>query len=123
MNKNAIQILDLYCKNEVCSLEESLYLSKIISLTNLLDYDIDISVGEALDAKKNKYPKIVYLSVSVLNKNGEIVMVNPTDFEHLTDATQVLEIDKKERVKFFTWQEDKEFIESLEWITAELEKI
>ena len=123
MNNNAIQILDFYCKNEVCTLKESEYLSKIIFLLNSLDLDVDISFGEALDAKKNSYPKRVYLSISIIDKDGEIVMVNPMDFEHLTDASQVLEIDRKGRVSFFTWQEDKDFIDSLEWMIVELQKM
>ena len=35
----------------------------------------------------------------------------------------ILEIDKRERVIFFTWQEDEDFIESLKWITKELQKL
>jgi len=84
---------------------------------------IDISVGEAKDEKKNEYPKTIYLSFSVTDQQGKIVLVDSLDFEHLTDATRILEIDRKNRVTFFSWQDDEEFIESLEWITKELRKM
>ena len=45
------------------------------------------------------------------------------DFEHLTDATKILEIDRKKRVSFSAWQDDEDFIESLEWILIELRKM
>ena len=123
MNKNTVKSLEFYCKNEILSLKESNFLSRILLLSKSLDYDVDLSVGEALDAKESKYPKIIYLSVSVLDKEKNIVLVNPLDNEHLTDATRILEIDKRERVSFFTWQEDEDFIESLEWIAKELQKL
>ena len=123
MNINTMKSLDFYCKNEIRSLKESNFLSRILLLSKLLDYDVDLSVGEALDVKESKYPKIIYLSVSVLDKEKNIVLINPVDNEHLTDATKILEIDKKERVIFFTWQEDEDFIESLKWIAKELQKL
>lgn len=123
MNINTVKSLDLYCKNEIHSLKESNFLSRILLLSKLLDYDVDLSVGEALDVKESKYPKIIYLSISVLDKNKNIVLVNSIDNEHLTDATKILEIDKKERVIFFTWKEDEDFIESLRWIAKELQKL
>ena len=123
MHINTVKSLEFYCKNEILSLKESNFLSRILLLSKSLDYDVDLSVGEALDAKESKYPKIIYLSVSVLDKEKNIVLVNPLDNEHLTDATRILEIDKRERVSFFTWQEDEDFIESLEWIAKELQKL
>jgi hypothetical protein len=123
MHINTVKSLEFYCKNEILSLKESNFLSRILLLSKSLDYDVDLSVGEALDVKESKYPKIIYLSVSVLDKEKNIVLVNPLDNEHLTDATRILEIDKRERVSFFTWQEDEDFIESLKWIAKELQKL
>lgn len=123
MNINTVKSLEFYCKNEIRSLKESNFLSRILLLSKSLDYDVDLSVGEALDVKESKYPKIIYLSISVLDKEKNIVLVNPLNNEHLTDATKILEIDKRERVIFFTWQEDEDFIESLKWITKELQKL
>lgn len=123
MNKNAIKSIEFYCESEICALKKSEFLSKIIILSNLHNYDVDLSVGEVLGIKKNKFPKVIYLSVSVLDKKKNIVLANPVDNEHLTDVAKILEIDKKGRVSFFTWQEDEEFIDSLNWIANELEKI
>ena len=123
MNINTTKSLNLYCENEILSLKESNFLSRILFLSKSLDYDVDLSIGEALDVKKSKYPKIIYLSVSVLDKEKNIVLINSVDNEHLTDATKILEIDRKKRVSFYTWQEDEDFIESLKWIAKELQKI
>ena len=120
MNQNVKQTLEYYCENEVQTLKKHKYFAEIGSLANSVNYFVDISVGEAMDVKKHKYPKKIYLSFSVLDQQRRIVCVDSTDFEHLTDATMILEIDCKDRVKFFSWQEDKDFIESLIWITKEL---
>lgn len=123
MNQNAEQSLDYYCENEARTLNINKRVVEISALTNSLGYMIDISVGEAKDEKKNEYPKTIYLSFSVTDQQGKIVLVDSLDFEHLTDATRILEIDRKNRVTFFSWQDDEEFIESLEWITKELRKM
>lgn len=123
MNSNVLQSLEYYCENEIQTLKNSEYFLEISSLAKTPGYSIDISIGEAKDAKKDKYPKIIYLSFSVIDQQGKIVLVDLLDFEHLTDATAVLEIDRKNRVKFFSWQEDEDFIESLKWIAKELRKM
>ena len=58
MNINTVKSLEFYCKNEIRSLKESNFLSRILLLSKSLDYDVDLSVGEALDVKESKYPKI-----------------------------------------------------------------
>ena len=122
MNQSVMQAIDYYCKNEIEILKNSEYFLEINSLAKTLSYSIDISIGEATDAKQDKYPKIIYLSFSTIDQQGKIVLVDALDFEHLTDATEILEIDRKNRVKFFSWQDDEEFIESLKWIIKELRK-
>ena len=122
MNQSVMQAIDYYCKNEIEILKNSEYFLEIDSLAKTLSYSIDISIGEATNAKQDKYPKIIYLSFSTIDQQGKIVLVDSLDFEHLTDATEILEIDRKNRVKFFSWQDDEEFIESLKWIIKELRK-
>ena len=122
MNQNVIQCLESYCEKEIETLKKCRIFDEINSLSLSLGYSIDISFGEAYDAKKERYPKKIYLSFSILDKTKETVVANLLDFEHLSDATEILEIDRKKRVKFFSWQEDDEFVESLEWIKRELEK-
>ena len=123
MNQSVMQSLDYYCKNEIQILKNSEYFLEISSLTKMLGYSIDISIGEAMDAKNDKYPKVIYLSFSIIDQQGKIVLVDSLDFEHLTDAPKILEIDRKNRVKFFSWQDDEEFIETLKWFVKELRKI
>ncbi len=120
MNQSVMQALDYYCKNEIELLKNSEYFLEISSLAKMLGYSIDISIGEAMDANKCKYPKIIYLSFSIIDQQGKIILADSLEFEHLSDATEILEIDRKNRVKFFSWQDDEEFLESLEWITKEL---
>jgi hypothetical protein len=123
MNQSVKQTLDYYFKNEIEILKNSEHFFEISSLVKKLGYSIDISIGEAKDAKQDKYPKKIYLSFSIIDQQGKIVLVDSLDFEHLTDATEILEIDRKNRVKFFSWQDDEEFIESLKWIVKELRKM
>ncbi len=123
MNQSIMQTLDYYCKNEIQILKNSEYFLEISSLAKMLGYSIDISIGEATDAKKDKYPKIIYLSFSTIDQQGKIILVDSLDFEHLTDATKILEIDRKNRVKFSSWQDDVEFIESLKWILMKLKNL
>ena len=120
MNQNAKQAIEYYCKKEIQTLKLSEHFAEISTLTNSLGYMIDISVGKANDKKKDKFPKTVYLSFSIIDQQGTITSLDSLDFEHLTDATRILEIDRKNRVTFFSWQDDEEFIESLEWIIKEL---
>ncbi len=122
MNQNARKILESYCENEIHTLKKSEYLIEICTLAKSANCVIDISFGQAMHIKQNKYPKVVYLGVSVLDQQGKTIIVDELDFEHLSDSTKILEIDRKNRVKFFSWQEDKEFTESLHWIAKELRK-
>ena len=68
----------------------------------------------------NKYPQILYLGISVVDKQGETVVVDMLDYEHLSYATNIVEIDRKGRISFHSWMEDEDFIETIEWIIEEL---
>lgn len=123
MNQIIKQTLDYYSESEIQTLKNSEHFLEISSLVKSLGYSIDISIGEAPDFKKEKYPKVLYLSFSITDQHGKIILVDSMDFEHLTDATKILEIDRKKRVSFSAWQDDEDFIESLEWILIELRKM
>ncbi len=123
MNQSIKQCLDFYCEKQVEELKSSDYFAEISSLAKSLDYLPDVVVGEVMDAKKDKYPKIVYLSFSIVDQQKNAILVDFIDCEHLSDATRIIEIDRKRRVKFFSWQDDEDFIDSLKWIVKELKKI
>ena len=123
MNQIIKQTLDYYFESEIQTLKNSEHFLEISSLVKSLGYSIDISIGEAPDLKKENYPKVLYLSFSITDQHGKIILVDSMDFEHLTDATKILEIDRKKRVSFSAWQDDEDFIESLEWILIELRKM
>lgn len=57
------------------------------------------------------------MSLSIHDKNDELIEIFDEGF--LTTSTMLIMIDKKERFKFFSWQDD-EFIEDLNWIIKQL---
>ena len=69
---------------------------------------------------KDKYPKIIYLDVSVADKQGSIIVDNMLDHVALSYATDIVIIDKKGRITFKSWEDDYDFIETLDWIMKEL---
>ncbi len=44
------------------------------------------------------------------------------EFVRLNAATRIIAIDKKDKIKFYSWEEDDDFIESINWVVKELEK-
>lgn len=58
-----------------------------------------------------------------MDNNGEGVSAGEYDeYVHLNAATRIIEIDKKERIKFSLWEEDEDFIDSINWASKELKK-
>ena len=119
MLKNIEKTITFYCDNELEAFKKSRYFIEIKNLVNNLGLLLECSYGE--DCSHKRHPKNIYLGIAVLNKQGEIVVVDLIDDEHLCDATNIVSIDRKGRVSFFPW-EDIDFIESLEWIIKELKK-
>ena len=109
---NRIKAVRYYCENEIKNFKESEMFCAIKSLAQLLGYNIECVYGSEKAAASNNQ----YLSVAVYDQRGRLVE-NPDGF--LTTATMLVGIDKQERIKFFSWQEE-EFIDELNWIINSL---
>ena len=62
----------------------------------------------------------LYLGFSVLNKKGEIIEVEEKNY--LCPSTLILEIDRKNRIKFYS-SDNEDFLDSLNWVIKELKGI
>lgn len=122
MHENILNTILFYCTNELKSFRESDFFKEISTLVDILEFSIETSFDRGIDEKENKYPQIIYLDISIVNKQGEIVLVDTLDYEHLSYATKIVSVDKKDRIQFFSWEEDADFIETIDWIKKELQK-
>ena len=62
----------------------------------------------------------MYLNICIHNPNKEIVEV--FDEGMLCASTELVVIDKKERLRFFSWS-DEDFVDSIHWIIRMLQEI
>ena len=116
MNENLLKVFSSYCNAEIENLKNNELYIKLQNLVNKLKYNLVCEYGKELDnAKSND----LYLSITVFNDKNEMIEIFDEGF--LTASTKLVEVDKKERCKFFSWK-DEEFIEELNSIIQELEK-
>lgn len=117
MNENLLKVFSSYCNAEIENLKNNELYIKLQNLVNKLKYNLVCEYGKELDnAKSND----LYLSITVFNDKNEMIEIFDEGF--LTASTKLVEVHKKERCKFFSWK-DEEFIEELNSIIQELEKI
>ena len=69
----------------------------------------------------NKKSENLYLSITIFNDKNEMIEIFDEGF--LTASTMLVWVDKKERIKFFSWQNNDEFMEDLDWITKTLSSL
>ena len=117
MNENLFNVLSLYCNNEIENLKNSELYMKLKKLVDELNYILVCKYGKELNNKKSEN---LYLSITVFNDKNEEIEIFDEGF--LTASTTLVLIDKKNRCKFLSWQ-DEEFIEDLNWLIKELENI
>ena len=118
MKKNIEEAINFYGENEQKRFQQSAIFLELNNLANQLGFLIECSFGYGIDDCKN-----IYLGFRVVDKNGESVKSGEyDDFSELSDATRIIAIDGKERVKFYSWDEDSEFIDSVNWALKELKK-
>lgn len=114
MNENLFNVLSLYCNNEIENLKNSELYMKLKKLVDELNYILVCKYGKELNNKKSEN---LYLSITVFNDKNEEIEIFDEGF--LTASTALVLIDKKNRYKFLSWQDD-EFIEDLNWIIKQL---
>lgn len=118
MRKNIEETLHFYISNEINSFNQSSLSSKLFDLVNQLGFHIECSFGGGDNNSKN-----IYFSFLVVDNNGEGVTAGEYDeFVRLNAATRIIAIDKKDKIKFYSWEEDDDFIDSINWVVKELEK-
>lgn len=113
METSVKDTLKYYCELEIEKFNSSSIFSILNELVKSQELNLKIDFGKA----KDKKDKNLYLSLSIHNKNGQLVEIFDEGF--LTTSTMLVIIDKKDRYKFLSWQDD-EFIEDLNWIIKQL---
>jgi|GEM_PF-5376972 hypothetical protein len=107
------ETLKKYCELEMEKFISSSIFSTLNELVKAQEFNAKIEYGKAKEGKDEN----LYLSLSVYDKNGELIEI--FDEGYLTTATMLVLVDKKERCKFFPWQ-DNVFIDDLNWIIKQL---
>lgn len=113
METSVKDTLKYYCELEIEKFNSSTIFSMLNELVKSQELNLKIEFGKAKDENN----KNLYLSLSIYNKNGQLVEIFDEGF--LTASTALVLIDKKNRYKFLSWQDD-EFIEDLNWIIKQL---
>lgn len=116
MERNLKDTLKYYCEKEIEMFVSSSIYSELSKLVESHKFNLKLDFGNAKAAKD----KNLYLSLSVFDKNGNLVEI--FDEEFLTTSTMLIMVDKKDRYKFFSWQEE-DFIEDLNWIIKNIKEI
>lgn len=116
LKQNLDDTLKYYCKKELEEFVSSSIYSKLNKLVESHRLNLKLDFGNAVDEKD----KNLYLSLSVFDKNGNLVEIFDDGF--LTTSTTLIMVDKKDRYKFFSWK-GKEFIEDLNWIIKNIKEI
>ena len=117
MKENLLKILHIYCNDEIDNFKENIAFTELQSLVNELNYILVCDYGKAADNKKSEN---LYLGITVYDNDNEMIEIYDEGF--LCASTMLVEIDKKHRFNFLSWQ-DKEFVEDLNWIINQLKLI
>ena len=117
MNENLLEVLSLYCNNEIETLKSSELYIRLKNLVDELKYNLVCEYGKENNSKKTEN---LYLSITIFNDKNEIIEILDDGF--LTASTLLVSVDKKHRYKFLSWK-DKEFIRDLNWLIKNIEHI
>ena len=113
MKENLLKILHIYCDDEVDNFKKNALFTELQSLVNELNYILICDYGKALDNKSEN----LYLAITIYDNDNEMIEIYDEGF--LSVSTMLVEVDKKHRFKFFTWQ-DEEFVEDVNWLINQL---
>ena len=117
MRKKILDLIDIYCNSEIADFSGHQLYTRLQDMVNALGYHLECEYGRGVtrDTFSN-----VYLSISVYDQYNETVEIY--DEGCLSASTELVMIDKKERIRFLTW-EDEDFIDSIHWMTRLLQKL
>lgn len=116
MKKNVLDLLDVYCNSEIAEFKSHQLYAKLCNMVKGLGYDLECGYGRSL----NDRDRNVYLYICIHNQNMEIVEV--FDEGELCASTKLIVIDKKDRIRFFSWA-DEDFVDSIHWMIRLLQEI
>lgn len=113
MNENIKKTIEYYCQHELDDFKRSDIFKSIEILAKNKKLIVKCSIGKEYN-KPNSNNQ--YLGIEILYNNKPIEIY---DEGTLGYATILVMVDKKQRIKFYSWDED-DFIESLKRIKEEL---
>ena len=116
-NENLSTVISLYCKNEVEKVKND---ERFIKLNNLAKKHNLVVIVDYGTEKNNEKSKNQYLSISIHDTNGEMVELF-FDEGFLSASTSLVLVDRKDRYKFFNWN-DPEFIDDINWMIHQIKK-
>lgn len=117
MKENVFDLLDTFCNNEMADFMDHKLYYMLQSMTNELGYRLICKYGYG---KEKRDSRNVYLSISVNDHNN--VPIQIYDEGDLSASTELIKIDKRERVSFFAWN-DEDFVDSIHWMIRMLREI
>lgn len=119
MNSNVEQTLKYYCNIKLASFKQSKLFLELLDLANRLDYCVNADCF----CHHDKHGIInYYLWFNIEDKIGNPILTEVYyEYDELGDLTCIISVDKKERVKFFDWDDD-DFIGSANRALNELKK-
>lgn len=107
--------LNTYCAYEVKLLQCSPLFLQIKNLAANCGFSVDCSYGANQFEKRSSG---LFLSIEILDSKNHVV--NLTNEGGLSIYTMLVWIKNDGWVKFFQWQNDKEFIDDMQWIQNRL---
>lgn len=123
--ENLEQTINFYCTKETESFKCSEYFYKITQLTEKLGLNVECSYDFVQNyiLGKRYSKKFIYLYFDIVDKNGDGVYSKNDESDALGFSICIVSIDRKNRFEFYSWQDDDDWIDSLEWNIKELEKM
>lgn len=116
MKKNVLDLFDMYCNAEIADFKCHQLYAELCNMANGLGYYLECGHGRSL----NDLDRNVYLNISIHNQNKNIVEV--FDEGALCASTELVVIDKKERIRFLSW-DDEDFVDSIHWMLKMLQEM
>jgi len=120
MRENIEKALRFYISNEIETFHKSPVCAELFALAERLGYHVECSSGP-VDKGRRGYD--IYIDFAVKDHHGEAVPAGEYDeYVDLAYSTPIITIDRKERIRFYSWEEDDDFIDSINWAARELKK-
>ncbi len=119
LNRNLQEAFSLYCKNELLSFQDSRYYKEMKALVQQLDLVIYSSFDFGMEDLNT-----IYLGVEIKDRILNEIIWRDGEFEgSLSYATALIQLVKSNKFKFYNWEQDSDFIDSVKDIINELKEM